>query len=117
MAWGKSGTGAVKTRDRRQFDLRIDTAWGGLLDRLQAYARLPADKYPAAARAQELVDTLSPDGREWLTIVYEAEWAESNKRLDLSPPGSEGPTISGIAGDQGPTRWRGDGSSRFPSAG
>jgi hypothetical protein len=81
MAWGKSGTGAVKTRDRRKSDVRIDTAWGGLLDRLQAYARLPADKFPGAARAQELVDTLSPGGREWLTFVYEAEWAESDKRL------------------------------------
>jgi hypothetical protein len=32
--------------------------------------------------------------------------------LGVSPPGSEGPTISRIAGIQGPTRWRGDGSSR-----
>jgi hypothetical protein len=30
----------------------------------------------------------------------------------VSPPGSEGPTISGITGTQGPTRWCGSGSSR-----
>ena len=29
----------------------------------------------------------------------------------LSPPATEGPTSSGIAGTQGPTRWRGGGSS------
>jgi hypothetical protein len=33
-------------------------------------------------------------------------------RPGLSPAGSEGPTSTGITGYQGPTRWRGDGSSR-----
>jgi hypothetical protein len=80
-AWGKSGTGAATTRDRRKSDIRIDTAWGMLLDRLESYSRLPADHYPRAARARELVDTISPGDREWLKYVYEAEWAESDKRL------------------------------------
>jgi hypothetical protein len=31
---------------------------------------------------------------------------------DVSPPAWEGPTFSGIAGAQGPTRWRAGGSSR-----
>ena len=34
----------------------------------------------------------------------------------LSPPGSESPSISGITGTQGPTRWREDGSSPFLAA-
>ena len=38
--------------------------------------------------------------------------ARDSTRAVLSPPGSEGPTFSGIAGTQGPTRWRGGGSSR-----
>jgi hypothetical protein len=33
---------------------------------------------------------------------------------DVSPAASEGPTFTSITGDQGPTRWRGDGSSRCP---
>ena len=34
----------------------------------------------------------------------------------LSPAASEGTTFTSITGDQGPTRWRGDGSSRCPLA-
>jgi methyl-accepting chemotaxis protein len=34
----------------------------------------------------------------------------------MSPAASEGPTFTSITGDQGPTRWRGDGSSRCPLA-
>jgi len=34
----------------------------------------------------------------------------------VSPAASEGPTFTSITGDQGPTRWRGDGSSRCPLA-
>ena len=34
----------------------------------------------------------------------------------VSPAASEGPSFTGITGDQGPTRWRGDGSSRCPLA-
>jgi hypothetical protein len=33
--------------------------------------------------------------------------------LALSPPALGGPTFSGIAGTQGPTCWRGGGSSRY----
>jgi hypothetical protein len=36
--------------------------------------------------------------------------------VNLSPPVTEGPTISGITGTQGPTRWRVNGSSPFPAA-
>jgi hypothetical protein len=42
---------------------------------------LPAGQHPRAARARELVDILSPTNREWLELAYEAEWAESEKRL------------------------------------
>ena len=37
----------------------------------------------------------------------------------VSPPAGEGPTISGITGTQGPTRWRGDATPRcrLPTAG
>ena len=32
----------------------------------------------------------------------------------MSPPGSEGPTSSGIAGTQGPTRWHLSRTSELP---
>ena len=36
-------------------------------------------------------------------------------KVGLSPPVTEGPTISGITGSQGPTRWRVNGSPPFPA--
>ncbi|MEP7124574.1 MAG: hypothetical protein ABJE95_26840 [Byssovorax sp.] len=79
-AWGSFGT-ATPPRDRRQADIRIDNAWGILLDRLVSYSRLPTDTHPRAARAGELVEIISPGDREWLKLAYDAEWAQSEKRL------------------------------------
>src|SRR4051812_26008784 len=78
-AWAKADA-LPAPPDKRKADMRTDNAWGVFLDRLEAYARLPVEHYPKAARARELVDTISPD-REWLKLPYEAEWAESGKRI------------------------------------
>lgn len=80
LAWGKSDSGGAPP-DRRKADMRIDNAWGILLDRLEAYSLLPAAGFPRAPRAREIVDMISPN-REWLNFVYGAEWAESTKRLE-----------------------------------
>lgn len=80
LVWGKSDRAAAPP-DRRKADMRIDNAWGMLLDRLEVYSLLPVEGYPRAARARELLDTISPKDREWLKLVYQAEWAESAKRL------------------------------------
>ena len=81
LAWGKGDRGGAPP-DRRKADMRIDNAWGILLDRLEAYSLLPVAGFPRAPRARELVDILSPGNREWLNFVYGAEWAESTKRLE-----------------------------------
>lgn len=78
-AWSKSDA-VTPTLDRRKVDTRVDNAWGMLLDRLEAYAHLPAATFPRATRARELVDAISPD-RQWLKLQYTAEWAESDKRI------------------------------------
>lgn len=78
-AWAKSDA-APTPADRRKADTRLDNAWAIFLDRLEAYASLPIDDFPKAARARQLIDVLSPD-REWLKAPYQAEWAESQKRL------------------------------------
>jgi hypothetical protein len=80
LAWAKSDS-AAPPPDRRKADMRIDNAWGILLDRLEAYSLLPVANHPRATRARELLDTISPKDREWLKLAYEAEWAESTKRL------------------------------------
>lgn len=79
-AWAKSDAQPAPV-DKRKADMRIDNAWAIFLDRLEAYASLPVADFPKAARARELVDTLAKD-REWLKAPYEAEWAQSEKRLN-----------------------------------
>jgi hypothetical protein len=80
LAWAKTDSGGAPP-DRRKSDMRIDNAWAILLDRLEAYSLLPVAAFSRAPRARELTDILSPNDREWLNYAYEAEWAESNKRL------------------------------------
>ncbi|APR79648.1 Hypothetical protein A7982_04995 [Minicystis rosea] len=78
-AWAKSDIPATPA-DKRKADIRIDNAWGMLLDRLEAYASLPVQDFPKAARAREILEAISRD-REWLKLPYGSEWAESQKRL------------------------------------
>lgn len=80
LAWGKTDKASTPP-DRRKSDMRIDNAWGILLDRLEAYSLLPVASFSRAPRARELVDITSPNDREWLNAAFEAEWAESTKRL------------------------------------
>jgi hypothetical protein len=98
-AWGNSGL-ATAPRDRRKADVRIDTAWGSLLDRLESYSRLPVGQYPRAARARELCDIVSPNDREWLKAPYETEWAESNKRLGWIETQGLAKDINDLAGPE-----------------
>jgi hypothetical protein len=80
-AWAQ----VIETRpeDRRPADLEVDHAWGGIHGRLESYGNLPSAAFPRAARAGELLDLLFPDGMTFLQLPYEAEWAESDKRLRL----------------------------------
>ena len=78
--WEK-GDAASTVADRRKADMCIDNAWAVLRGRLSASASLPASDFPKAARARQLIDILSPNDREWLKAPYQAEWAESEKRL------------------------------------
>ena len=79
--------------------MRIDNAWAILLDRLEAYASLPAAKFPKAARARELINSISKD-REWLKAAYEAEWAESQKRLKKIDDEDLAPDVDALAGPE-----------------
>jgi hypothetical protein len=71
----------ARPEDRRPADLEVDHAWGGVHARLEAYGNLPAAAFPRAARAGEILELLFPDGMTFLQLPYEAEWAESEKRL------------------------------------
>jgi hypothetical protein len=97
-AWAKADGGPVQT-DKRKADMRIDNAWGILLDRLEAYASLPIEKFSKAARARVLIDTVSKS-REWLKMPYGAEWAESGKRLQKIDEEGLAPDIEALAGPE-----------------
>lgn len=81
QAWTANGRAAPI--DKRPADIRVDKAWGALYSRLDAYASLPANEHKRAKRAAELLDVIYPDGLHFLTLPYNAEWAEGEKRLKL----------------------------------
>ncbi|HEU4409437.1 MAG TPA: hypothetical protein VFS43_29535 [Polyangiaceae bacterium] len=66
-------------------DLWVDTAWGAFHSYLQGWARLPARRGEAAAKAERakvLLEGVFPEGLRFLKLPYELEWAETEKRLD-----------------------------------
>jgi hypothetical protein len=67
--------------DPRPIDTMADNAWRNFHDRLAAYAGLPAEFYPEAGRAAELVSVLFPEGLSFLKLDYNSQWAESERRL------------------------------------
>ena len=73
---------AQKKADLREVDTPNDNAWGGVRDRLEAWKRLPADRYPQVARARHLLDTLFPQGTAFLKDDYKAQWLEGDRLLD-----------------------------------
>jgi hypothetical protein len=62
-------------------DQRLDAAWGALHEHLGGLARLPADKYPRAARAAAICDSLFPPGGSFLKLPFREEWAHSQNLL------------------------------------
>lgn len=81
QAW--TSTGHSAPMEKRPADIRVDKAWGALYGRLDAYASLPSGEHKLAKRAAELLDVIYPDGLQFLTLPYNAEWAEGEKRLRL----------------------------------
>ena len=81
--WGERESQPRSGEDRRPYDQSLDGAWACLHDRLDALGRLPAARYPAAAESAQLRQDLFPEGLTFLRLPYEAEWAESQRRLDL----------------------------------
>ncbi|MCK6551344.1 hypothetical protein L6R52_36250 [Myxococcota bacterium] len=72
---------AVQAVDKRPADAALDAIWGAIHARLSAYAALPVEDYPAAAKAFEVKERLFPDGLGFLKLAYVEEWAESDKRM------------------------------------
>jgi hypothetical protein len=98
QAWAKSDASGASP-DRRKADMRTDNAWGIFIDRLEAYASLPVEHYSRAERARTLVDAISPE-RGWLKLMYEAQWAESERRIEkIDTAASRSSTRIGMSQD------------------
>ncbi len=81
QAHWEEGEKRAKPGDPRPADRAIDNGWSALHDRLDSYASLPVERYPRAARAMELFETLFPRGLTFLKLPYAEEYAESANRL------------------------------------
>jgi hypothetical protein len=98
--------GAWKERDRiekpadpRPVDTMADAAMGRLVRRVDGYAGLPADRYPLALRAGEIMVTLFPD-LEFLQADYNSQWAETQKRIERIDEEGFANDIDRIAGSE-----------------
>jgi hypothetical protein len=69
--------------EERAIDQAADVSWGSLFRRLDAYAELPADRYPKAGRAARLRQTLFPTGLGFVNLEYGAQWTAAEQRLKL----------------------------------
>jgi hypothetical protein len=98
QAWGATGRSAPM--EKRPADIRVDKAWGALYSRLDAYASLPAGEHKRAKRAAELLDLIYPDGLQFLTLPYSAEWAEGEKRLRLIEDDELAEDLDALAGPE-----------------
>jgi hypothetical protein len=97
-AFAAQAASASPGADKRKADAALDNAWSGLHKRLTAWTHLPADAYPERAEATRLLDTLFADGLSFLSVSYEAEWAESDRRLRQIEGERLGSTLERLAG-------------------
>jgi hypothetical protein len=75
---------AAVSAPKRPFDIAFDAAWGGLLARLEPWSifMVVADEAALAKRAAELVTMVFGNRLDFTRLELNAEWAESQKRLD-----------------------------------
>jgi hypothetical protein len=78
----RSGTEST-LEDQQPYDVALDACWSALAGRIECTSRLPVNRWPKAFRAAELSKILFPSGLGFLSLPYEAEWAESERRLKV----------------------------------
>jgi hypothetical protein len=84
--------------DQRPFDNASDVSWGALAGRLSAQAALPRARHPRAAQAATVLDALELRDLSWLTLKFNEQWAQAQRRLDrVASEGLRG-TIDELAG-------------------
>ncbi len=89
----------AKKTDQRPFDNAADTSWGALCARLGAQAALPHDRHPRALQAAAVLDALELRDMSWLTLKYNEQWAQAQRRLDRVASDDLRDTIAALAGE------------------
>ena len=77
--------GVVSEEDSRALDVATDNVWGALRMRLHAYAVLPAERFPRAPRAGELIVVLFGEDMPFLQAKYPIQFETMDtilKRVD-----------------------------------
>ncbi|MFT3768124.1 MAG: hypothetical protein QM820_21955 [Minicystis sp.] len=67
----------------RAADMVEDNAFRALVGFLRVVALLPPERHPSSVVAREMLDTVFPDGLEFIKIKPEKEWEQANIRLGL----------------------------------
>jgi hypothetical protein len=62
-------------------DHRMDNAWAMIFQRLEAYTWLPVIDHPRVPEAVALLHRLFPNGKDFLSLPYLAEWSETDQRI------------------------------------
>lgn len=72
-----------KAVDLRAVDQFADASVGRLFRRLEDYSKLPPERHPLAARAEELLDAIFPEGLGFLSAKMDAQWNATEELLHL----------------------------------
>jgi hypothetical protein len=67
--------------ERKTLDGEADQAWGALRQRLEAYAGLPTERFPQAARAREILHLLFGEGTAFLRYSYAEQYVTMDTLL------------------------------------
>ena len=86
--------------DTRPLDQGEDNAWGAIYVRLEGYAKLPdaAETRDDSRRASALLAQLFPTGLSFLTLDYQQQWVESQRRLDMIEQQELAPQLDRLCG-------------------
>ena len=89
-----------RPRNKRPVDAACDNAWSCGHGRLSCYASLPADLWPKAERAAELLTLLFADGLAFLCLPFAAQWAEQERRLAMIDQLELAPALDDLCGPE-----------------
>lgn len=67
--------------DNRPLDNRCDVVWRAATTRLDGWALLDPERFAESASARRLKDALELNSLAWLSIRYDQQWAEANRRI------------------------------------